>query len=374
MKIILVFGFFFISSCKNFDIYKERKNSSPSVALNEISALIDKKYIKSIPEDDLSENAAFGVISKLDEHSDFFSKNDYAIFNQNISGSIAGIGVELLKHEDGAMIMSVIDGSSAQKSGLKTRDIIFQINDTSVDSLSVAKIGQLISGEIGTSLYLSVIDGQTNNHKIVLVKRAKILTNSVEVEKYEKIPVIKIKYFAENTAEMLKNELKKLEKYKPLGLIFDLRNNPGGLLDSALEIASIFLEKGVEIVQVASPKRDAYIYGANGHDYYDFYKKTPIVIIINEGSASGSEILASAIKENKRGKVIGSKSFGKGTVQDIFELQSIKGAAVKLTIAEYFGPNGVKIDKIGVIPDISCDEKAGCDTKSLAKKTIISYY
>jgi len=356
------------------DIFnKNSSENSRHKLIDELEDIAYDKYLYNINESELNEGIILGVISKMDEYSDFFNIDEYEQFNKNINGDISGIGIEMMKHESGVKIISVIDGSPAQKAGLESGDIIVNINDIDIDKKSMFEIGKIIQGKIGTFVSLTALKEDTKISRIVVVKRDKISYETVTIEKYGKIPVVKIKIFTKNTGRQLYDALQKLKKYKPLGIVLDLRNNPGGLLESAIDIASILLPKNTPIANALYKNGNIEVIQANGKLFDIFFMKLPIVIMVNQGTASAAELISGAIIESNKGISIGTKTFGKGVIQDIIPLNSIKGTAIKITVAEYTTPNGFKINKKGLIPSIECLENS-CDLFKTASGIITSYY
>ncbi|QED23302.1 S41 family peptidase [Candidatus Deianiraea vastatrix] len=359
---------FIISSCSFFNRYEDDKMKDIA---GEVSSIVKNKYIKPVNQEKISHAMVRAITSELDEYSDFFDVDDYKYFSDSVTNSIGGIGVEINKHQDGAMIMSVLQDSPAQKSGLKTNDIIININGKEISSFNLLEISKLMKGEVGAKITLTVMNNDVN--RIISIRRDKISHQTVEIDKMSRMPIIKIKSFTASTSFQMKEVLDKLKKYKPLGLIIDLQGNPGGLMEPALDLASFFLHNNEVIAQILYKNRKMDKIFSDSEFFDPFYSKIPIVIISDEGTASASELFIAAMMDNNRAVLIGSKTFGKGVIQDIIPLNSIPGTAIKLTIAEYLTPNGNKINKVGINPAVICSRDS-CNQKEVAEKIITSYY
>ncbi len=375
MKINIIIASIFILSSFSFsnkkkyeDVTKEIMNIDQENFYTNNEKTIQEKKMK------IAESLSANL---FDKYSEYFSPADYAEFKSNANGDLTAIGVELIKHADGVEIVSVTDKSSAANAQLKHKDIIFKINDIEIQDLSLFQIGKLIHGKTGEFIVIDFIDSATKTKKTISIKRQSIDVKNVEIITKDKVSEIKIRYFDYQTPDKFASALEEISPYNPVGLILDLRNNPGGLLDGAIETLSYLTSESL-LTQIKNKKGETFFYTSiNSLPFLDSkferFKKIPIAILVNGGSASASEIFASAIKDLDRGKIIGEKTFGKGVVQDFFELKSIPGSALKITIAEYVSPKGSKIDNIGVIPDFECDFNI-CNYSNLSKKIISSYY
>lgn len=342
-------------------------------ALNEVSKILKEKYIHSIDENELTDAMLFGIFSQLDEYSDFFNKNDYAEFLKSSSGQIGGIGIEIARHEDGIKIISALDDSPAQRAGIKTNDVITHIDGKEIELLSLLQISKLIQGKIGSTVEFSIKSKYPLMQKILRIKREKINIKSAEILQNpynKKIPILKIKSFTNSTPKDVENAIKFIKSTNSIGLIIDLQNNPGGLLNSTSETISFFIPENIKIASIVQKNGNQINILTQKQQVQLF--KLPITILINNGSASGSEIFASALKNYNRANLIGQKTYGKGVVQDIIELESKPDSAIKLTIAYYQTSNGQNINKLGIKPDIQCQEN--CDIIKTANASILANY
>ncbi len=331
----------------------------------QILHLVENKYVKNKDINQLVDFSIKGLLSQLDPHSQYFSKKEYKEFQIENSGKFAGVGIEVAYKKLQFIILSVMDGSPAQKAGLKAGDILFQLSGESVDNLSIEDLSKKIRGKIGSSVKIKILRGEKKTVLEFSIRRKIIKIKNVQAISLDKgYEYIKIQSFSRNVSQkvnkILKKSLKKNKKLK--GLILDLRFNPGGLLYEAVQLSDLFLKKGIIVQIIGRDKKNKEILKAKELNTYNDVK---VIVLINPYSASASEIVAAALKENKRALVMGETSFGKGSVQNFFQLE--KGAAVKLTIAHYYTPDGHSIQKKGVVPNIYIKD---VDTKLLKKAVI----
>lgn len=328
-----------------------------TVVLDEVISIVNEKYVKNISSDLLIQNAIIGLMNSIDAHSDYFSPEDYKEFKINSSGSFSGIGVGLSKEGSEVKIMSVLPNSPALESGVKVGDSILEINGKKIHNLTLPQVANLTMGSDG-SLNLKVSRSKGSDVKEIVevkIKKQKIPLQSVFYSLREGVLFIKITSFNQDTFFNVRNVLKGIDKKygiaKLKGLIIDFRDNPGGFLDQAIDISSLFLVENQKI---------STLYAKFNNKIADFFAtgenvvpvNVPMAILINEGTASAAEIVTGAMQDNKRAVVVGTRSYGKGSVQDFFELFSIPGAAIKLTFAFYHTPNNRTIEGIGIEPDV----------------------
>ena len=353
MIISAVFGAF-VSSCvvyftknsKHDELKLENKDLNEFVST--YNDLLNEYYMK-LDKDKLLEAGIKGMINYLgDPYSNFMDAEQADDFNQEVEGNFVGMGVEIQKQKDkGIVIVTIFDGSPAKKSGFELGDIIVKVDDKDVSKMDVSEVAKLIKGEEGTKVNVTV---KRNDKEMTMeVTRETIEIPSVSSKVIEqegkKVGYIRMSIFAQNTASQFETHLKKLKKEKIDSLIIDVRGNSGGYLTVVTEIASRFLDKKDVIYQLETKGTVKKVHATNVEK-----TKLPLVVLIDGGSASASEILASSLKENNKAKLIGVKSYGKGTVQKAYSLKS--GATIKYTIQSWLTPKGNKIDKVGVKPDI----------------------
>lgn len=315
--------------------------------LSEVLARIQQNHLDSPDSQSLMYGAIRGMLRTLDPYSQFLSPENYKDFRTESRGTYGGLGMEIGIRDDRLTIISPFKGTPADKAGLQSGDIISQIEGESTVNMTTTDAVEHLRGEPGTQVTITIVrEGESRPLEVTLTRDV-IQFPSVESKVLKgDIAYIRINQFRDNTANDVDKAFETFNQQEIKGLVLDLRSNPGGLLGSAVEIASDFLEPGQLIV---------YTQGKTPRDEYRAergkqHKRYPLVVLVNSGSASASEIVAGAIKDHGRGLVMGEKTFGKASVQQVFPLNS--GAAVKLTVAHYYSPNGVDIHKIGIVPDI----------------------
>lgn len=319
-----------------------------------------RKIIEKNPE--LLEQAIEGMFGTLDQHSTFFYQDQYEQFSTAVDGQFGGIGITVAKRDGNITVLTTLESTPAQRAGLKSGDKIIYINDVDVSAYEVEMAVPLMRGEPGTSVRLGI--KREGNDKIIYfdIVRDLIKINPISFEvKQGNIGYIKISDFNANTEEYMQKALTVFDSQKIKKVIIDVRNNPGGSLEQVVEVARHFVPNRGAIVHIEYKDNQKQTY------YSDLQKtKYEVVVLINEGSASASEILAGAIQDSKAGKIVGVKSFGKGTVQEVLPLRV--GGAIKMTIARYLTPNGRAIDGDGIHPDIEVKNiKKKVDANTLEK-------
>lgn len=308
-----------------------------------IKSLIENNYFYDLTESELMEGAIKGLFQALDENSQYYTKEEYEKLVEDLSGDFVGIGVYIKEDKGSIIITESIKGSPAEKAGLKPQDEIISVDGKSVKGKSLEEVTRLIKGAPGTTVKIGI---NRNNRKIYKnIKRAEITINPVEYQILkDNIGYLKISQFNPHTYESVLSALKEFDKKKISNIIIDLRNNPGGMLGEVVNVLNLFIPEG-PIVHVK--------YKNNVEQtYYSKLKKAKykLAVLVNENSASASEIFAGAVKDREVGKIIGTKTYGKGTVQQIIPLPY--GDGIKLTIAEYQTPNRKTINQKGIQPDI----------------------
>ncbi len=314
---------------------------------SEILAYINQEHLDNPDEKELMEGAIKGMLRTLDPYSQFIP--DQIAFSTQNRGNYGGLGMMVGIRDDVITVITPFEGNPAALAGVQSGDIISQIDGESTAVMTLDDAVDLLRGEPGTSVSITIIRPKEARPIELTITREVIRTPSVKKEIIgDNIGYIKINSFLETTAKDVDTAFEEFNQHNINGIILDLRLNPGGLLGSAVEIASDFLEPGQLVV---------YSQGLEAEDREDFLakgqvrEKLPLIVLVDGGSASASEIVAGAIKDHGRGLVMGSKTFGKASVQKVFRLSNSK-AAVKLTVARYYTPNGIDIDKIGIIPDV----------------------
>ena len=314
---------------------------------SEVLAYVQRSHLDSPDSEPLMYGAIRGMLRTLDPYSQFFPPENYSDFRTESRGTYGGLGMEIGMRDDRLTIISPFKGTPADKAGLQSGDIISRIEDKTTTHMTPTDAVDHLRGEPGTQVTITIVrEGEPRPLEVTLTRDV-IQFPSVESKILKgDIGYIRINQFRNNTANDVDKVFETFNQQEIAGLILDLRSNPGGLLRSAVEIASDFLAPGQLIVytQGKTPREE---YSAERGKQQRRY---PLIVLVNGGSASASEIVAGAIKDHGRGLVMGEKTFGKASVQQVFPLSS--GAAVKLTVAQYYSPNGVDINKIGIVPDI----------------------
>ena len=352
-KILLIFFLINIFLLKNSyssenDIYKKID------LFGEVLEKINKEYVDEIDQSESMDAAIDGLLQSLDPYSGYMSPKIFDEMQTDTSGEFGGLGIEVTMESGVVKVISPIDDTPASRAGIKAGDYIVKIDNTQVQGKSLSEAVDLMRGPIGSSIELTIRRRGEKKALIFEVTREIIEIKSVKADLLDKnIGYLRLTSFNENSAKQIEKEIKKLEKNKKLkAYILDLRNNPGGLLSQAIKISDFFLENG-EIVSTKSRKssENRKWFAKKG----DITNGKTLIVLINYGSASASEIVAGALKDHKRAILLGENSYGKGSVQSIIPLKN-KGA-IRLTVAKYYLPSGKSISEVGVSPDIEIDEE-----------------
>ena len=320
----------------------------------EVFARVKGDYVEYIDDRDLLENAIRGMLAGLDPHSSYLNEKDYGELQEGTTGEFGGLGIEVGMEDGFVRVIAPIDDTPAQAAGVRSGYLIIKLDDIPVKGLSLEESVQLMRGKPGTQITLTIIRENEEKPLNIVITRKVITVKSVRTRMLEPgLGYLRISNFQAHTAEDARAALLKLKETakKPMrGLIMDLRNNPGGILNSAVTISDLFLDEGL-IVYTEGRINDAKMrFEANPDDILD---NAPMVVLVNAGSASASEIVAGALQDHHRAIIMGQKTFGKGSVQTILPLPN--DAALKLTTARYFTPNGRSIQASGITPDIHID-------------------
>lgn len=325
--------------------------------LSDIMDIINENYVgeKKIDKKILMQGAVKGMIEALDDpHSNYFTQTELESFKEDIKGTYVGVGMVVQKKVNEPLtVVSPIEDGPAFKAGIKPKDKIVAIDGESTYKLTSEESVKKLKGDPDTKVVVTVYREATKENKDIEIERAVVELKYVKHRMIdENIGYLRLTQFGENVYPDVKNAMEDLQKQGMKALVFDLRSNPGGALDQSIKIASMFLKEG-RVVSVKSKEGNEQVSDREGKYYGDF----PLVILINGGSASASEIVSGAIKDNKRGILVGEKTFGKGSVQTLIPLPD--GDGMKLTIAKYYTPSGVCIHGIGIEPDVKVEEKDG---------------
>ena len=354
MKIIIIFlfSFFFInkvSAESNTNIYEKID------LFSEVLNKINNEYVEEVNQSDTMDAAINGVLQSLDPYSTYMSPEMFRDMQTETSGKFGGLGIEVGMEHGVVKVISPIDNSPASRVGVKAGDYIVKINDNQVQGKSLTEAVELMRGPVGSDIEITVRRIGVKKSIIFTITREIIKIESVK-SKYidEGIGYLRLTSFNENSGKQIKKKIKEFNNKKDLkGYILDLRNNPGGLLSQAIKIADFFLEDG-EIVSTKGRKKseNRKFFAKKG----DLTNGMTLIVLINYGSASASEIVAGALKDHKRAILVGENSYGKGSVQSVIPLKN-KGA-IRLTISKYYLPSGKSISEVGVTPDIEIEESS----------------
>jgi carboxyl-terminal processing protease len=310
---------------------------------------VQEQYVEEVTDKELIESAISGMLQSLDPHSSYLSVESYEDMQVKTKGTFGGLGIEITMEDGFVKVVSPIDDTPAALAGMQSGDLIIAVNGESLRGLSINEAVSQLRGPIGSKIKITVVRNEEEPFELE-IKRDIIKITSVKHNVINNVGYIRLTTFSETTTEGLEIAVEKIQKEigdNFLGLILDLRNNPGGLLNQSISVSDAFLNQG-EIVSTKGRKKDdaSRVFAKKG----DIINGKPLVVLINSGSASASEIVAGALKDHSRAIIIGTRSFGKGSVQSIIPLAG--NGAMRLTTARYYTPSGISIQAKGIQPDI----------------------
>ncbi len=344
-----------------------------------VFGLVKSDYVEQVDDKKLISDAISGMVSGLDPHSQYLDKKTLKGFREGTSGKFVGVGIEINMEDGLVKVVSPIEGSPAFKAGIKAGDLITRIDDSAVKGLTLDDAIKRMRGEPQTKVSLQIFRKSENRTFPVSITREEIRVQSVRAKVVEPgYGWIRVSQFQDRTVDDFARKLEEIYKAEPQlkGLVLDLRNDPGGLLDASIALSAAFLPPDVAVVSTngqlpdakATFKASSEFYARRGSDPIRrlpaALKSVPLVVLVNEGSASASEIVAGALQDHKRATIMGSQTFGKGSVQTVrclagqYRLEDCPGAALKITTARYYTPNGRSIQAKGIVPDVWIDETA----------------
>ncbi|WP_353395097.1 S41 family peptidase [Hydrogenophaga sp. 5NK40-0174] len=350
-----------------------------------VFGMVKSDYVEPVDEKKLISEAISGMVASLDPHSQYFDKKSYKEFREGTSGRFVGVGIEITMEDGLVKVVSPIEDSPAFRAGLQSGDLITKIDDTAVKGLTINDAVKRMRGEPDTKVLLTIFRRAENRTFPVTIIREEIKTQSVKAKVVEPgYAWVRVSQFQERTVADFVRKVSAVYQQDPniKGLVLDLRNDPGGLLDAAVALSAAFLPEGVTVVSTNGQIRESKAIFKAEPEYYlrrggqdpiaalteatgGALKKVPLVILVNEGSASASEIVAGALQDHDRATIMGSRTFGKGSVQTVRPLGP--DTALKLTTARYYTPSGRSIQAKGIVPDVRVDETAEGNVFSLLR-------
>jgi carboxyl-terminal processing protease len=335
------------------DTYDELKTFS------EVLSTVQKNYVEEVKSKELVYGAIKGMLNTLDSHSSFMPPEAYKEMQVDTKGEFGGLGIQIGVKDNKLTVISPIEGTPAEQAGIKAGDVILKVDGQSSVNLSLQEAVEKMRGPKGSKVTLTILRENTPEPLVFTLVRDIIKIHSVKSKMLDQgVGYIRVSQFQEHTSKDLEKALKKLKEEKMQSMILDLRNNPGGLLTSAVEISEQFLEPGKLIVYIKGRDGKKEEYSSNGPADQENY---PMIVLVNEGSASASEIVSGALQDWGRAVVVGVQTFGKGSVQTILPLSD--GAGLRLTTAKYYTPKGRSIQNVGIEPDITVKPAPFKDSK-----------
>lgn len=341
-------------------VFADRSPTEPDLpiddlrAFSEIFGRIKSSYVEPVEDKELIENAIRGMLSGLDPHSSYLDLDGFKELREGTSGEFGGLGIEVSMEDGFVKVVAPIDDTPAAEAGVEAGDLIIRLDDKPVKGMSLNDAVDIMRGEPGSKIQLTIIREGEDKPLVLELTRAVIKVKSVKFETLEEgYGYLRISTFQSPTSQSVRDAISQLKKDNDndlKGLVLDLRNNPGGVLDAAVEVSDAFIDKGLIVyTEGRIDDADQKFHAKPG----DMLNGAPIIVLINGGSASASEIVAGALQDHERAVIVGSKSFGKGSVQTVMPLTN--DTAVKMTTARYFTPNGRSIQADGIEPDIAIE-------------------
>ena len=353
-------------SASNKDLYQKLD------VFGDVFDIIKKNYVEDVNDKEVIEYAINGMLQSLDPHSGYMNTEIYVEMQEETRGEFGGLGIEVTMENGYVKVISPIDDTPAAKAGIRPGDYITHIDDTGVLGLSLQDAVEMLRGPVGSNIIITIVRIGEEDPINVEIKRAIITVRAVRFNREGDVGYIRLISFSEQADKGIKNAVQSLTneigESNLVGFILDLRSNPGGLLDQSAKVTDNFLDTG-EIVSIKGRnKKDISRFSASRGDITD---GKPMIVLINQGSASASEIVAGALQDHKRAIILGEQSYGKGSVQTIFPLKD--SSAIKMTTALYFTPSGDSIHEIGITPDIEVEFIYEDENQEEAKDNQLEY-
>ncbi len=319
----------------------------------EVFEKIKNDYVETRTDKDLIEYAIGGMLSSLDPHSAFLNEEAFTELQVGTSGQFGGLGIEISMEDGFVKVVTPIDDTPAQRAGMKAGDLIIRLDDKTVKGLTLSEAVKVMRGEPGSDIVLTIVREGADKPLKITITRAIIKVTSVKSRSLDKgYGYVRITQFQSRTGDNLAEAISKLKDENDglKGLVLDLRNNPGGVLNAAVSVSDAFIDKGLIVyTEGRTSDSDNKFHATSG----DLIKGAPLIVLVNGGSASASEIVAGALQDHQRAVILGTQSFGKGSVQTILPMNN--GTAIKITTARYYTPNGRSIQAEGIVPDIKVE-------------------
>ena len=360
MKFFVKYCIVFLIFLGSFSAQSASKNKETYEYLDLFGQIFDRirsEYVEEVTDQELIEKAIDGMLTGLDPHSGYMNEEVWQEMQMDTQGKFGGLGIEITMEEGFVKVISPIEDSPAYEAGILAGDFIIQIDDTPVFGLTLNEAVELMRGEKGQSITITVSRDGTEPFEVKIVRDI-IKIQSVKSEVYDDIGYLRITSFTEQTEDGLLKSIKRIQKENEniKGYVLDVRSNPGGLLSQAVKVSDIFLTRGEIVSTRGREKKDIRRYRAKNKDHTN---GKPIVVLINGGSASASEIVAGALQDHRRAIIVGTQSFGKGSVQTIMPFQRSNAenvSGIRLTTARYYTPSGESIQGKGISPDIIVEQ------------------
>ena len=353
-------------------VFAEKKSTLPLEDLRTFTEIFDKiknDYVEPIDDQTLLENAIRGMLSGLDPHSSYLSPDDFQDLQAGTSGEFGGLGIEVGMENGFVKVISPIDDTPAQRAGVEAGDLIVRLDDTPVKGMTLNDAVKIMRGKPGSEIVLTIIrEGQDQPLELTLIRDVIKVTSIKSRTLDEGYGYVRITQFQSPTGENLRQGVSRLKSDNGgslLGLVLDLRNNPGGVLSAAVSVSDAFLKKGLIVYTEGRLAETKLKFNAKPTDVLN---GAPLVVLVNAGSASASEIVAGALQDHKRAVIMGTTTFGKGSVQTILPMEN--KSALKLTTARYYTPSGKSIQATGIIPDIVLDDLKFSDSASSSRDRV----
>ena len=352
VMVVMFISFFKTANAQNVDKLYEKID-----LFSEVLEKIQDQYVEEVDQSEVMDAAIHGVLQSLDPYSAYMNPEIFEEMQTETSGEFGGLGMEVSMEAGVVKVITPIDDTPASKAGVKAGDYIIKINDEQVQGKTLMEAVSLMRGPIGSSIEITIRRKNLKKAKKIKIIREIIQIKSVRAKLISnQIGYLRLTAFNDNSSNQLKKEISNLKKNKQLtGYILDLRNNPGGLLSQAVKISDFFLNDGEIVSTKGRRNKESRKSFAEKYHEGDIIKGKPLIVLINAGSASASEIVAGALQDHKRAILLGETTFGKGSVQSIIPLKN-KGA-IRLTVSKYYLPSGKSISEIGVSPDIKIEEE-----------------